>query len=75
MAPGATSPYACRGGDSVQRGTSTVVGEEPVSVGAARVAALHLHIAVIESGGARGPITEERWLEPGLACRSASPTT
>lgn len=64
-APGATSPYACRGGDSVQRGTSTVVGEEPVSVGAAKVTALHLHIAVSESGGARGPITEERWLEPG----------
>jgi hypothetical protein len=64
-APGATSPYACGGGDSVQRGTSTVVGEEPVSVGAARVTALHLHISVTESGGARGPITEERWLEPG----------
>ena len=63
--PGATSRYRCRGGDTVQRGTSTVVGEEPVSVGGAEVAAVHVRLAVVESGGARGPIAEERWLEPG----------
>jgi hypothetical protein len=62
---GATSRYGCRGGDTVQRGTSTVIGEEPVSVGGADVAAVHIRLAVAESGGARGPIVEERWLEPG----------
>jgi hypothetical protein len=70
-APGATSPYLCRGGDTVQRGTSTVVGEEAVGVGAETVTALHVRIALAESGGARGPVTEERWLEPesGLPLR------
>jgi hypothetical protein len=69
--PGAMSPYGCRGGDTVQRGTSIVVGEEPVTVGSGTVVALHVRINAVESGGARGPVTEERWLEPasGLPLR------
>ena len=42
-----------------------VVGEELVTVGGAEVAAVHVRLTAVESGGARGPIAEERWLEPG----------
>ena len=61
--PGTTLPYRCDGGDTVQRGTLTVVGTEPVDVGGARIRAVHLRIVQDDAGGARGRIEDERWLE------------
>jgi hypothetical protein len=68
---GATSRYSCRASGTVQRGTQTVVGEELVMVGSEHVPALHVRIAAAETGSVRGPIDEERWLEPssGLPLR------
>lgn len=62
-APGDERPYRCDGGDTVQRGTLTVVGTEWLDVRGARVRAVRLRIVEDDSGGARGRVEEERWLE------------
>jgi len=71
--PGAIAPYACRSSDASQRGTVAVVGEETVRVGGVGLAALHVRIRAVESGASRGPLREDRWLEPatGLPLRVA----
>jgi hypothetical protein len=68
---GARSPYRCEGGDTSQRGTIVVLGEEAVTVGSTQVEAVRLRVGVTEDGEARGPLVEERWLEPvtGLPVR------
>jgi len=63
VSAGASSGARCTSSDSVQAGTVTVVGEEQVRVGTSDVDAVHLRIATVESGGARGPTVEQRWLE------------
>ena len=67
------SRYRCRSKDSTQNGTSTVVGEETVQVGATPVRAVRIRTEAREAGGARGPLVVERWLEPetGLPLRVA----
>lgn len=69
--PGSVSPYRCDGAGTRQRGTVTVVGEEAVTVGSVAVDTVRLRISVAETGEARGPLVEERWLEPatGLPIR------
>lgn len=69
--PGTTSPYRCDGGGTRQHGTVTVIGSEAVTVAGARVETVRLRIVVTETGEARGPLVEERWLEPvsGLPVR------
>ena len=57
------SPVDCTSSDSAQRGTTTVLGVETVRVGTATVDAVHLRIDTRETGGARGPTLEHRWLE------------
>ena len=61
---GSTSPYRCDGAGTSQRGTVTVVGEETVRVASSAVDTVRLRVDVTETGEARGPIVEERWLEP-----------
>jgi len=61
--PGASSRVSCTSSDSAQSGTTTVVGEEQLRVGTADVDVVHLRIDTLESGGARGPTVEQRWLE------------
>ncbi len=53
----------CTSSDSAQDGTTTVVGEEEVRVGTVDVDVVHLRVDTLESGGARGPTVEHRWLE------------
>lgn len=60
---GSASPFRCKSSDTTQAGTVTVVGEETLRVATAAVDVIHLRIATQESGGARGPTVEERWLE------------
>lgn len=69
--PGSSSPYRCEGAGTNQRGGVTVVGEEALLVGSVRVDTVRLRIGVTETGEARGPLVEERWLEPvtGLPVR------
>jgi hypothetical protein len=55
--------HLCRAGATLQRGTVTVVGEETARVGPATVDVVRLRIAANETGDARGPLVEERWLE------------
>ena len=55
--------HLCRAGATLQRGTVTVVGEETARVGAATVDVVRLRIDATETGDARGPLVEERWLE------------
>jgi hypothetical protein len=73
VATGATSSLRCTSADSAQRGTTTVVGEETLRVGTADVDVVHLRVETLESGGARGPTLEQRWLErdTGLPVRIA----
>lgn len=68
---GAELPYRCESADTVQEGTLTVVGLEPVVVGGATIEALRLRVEAEETGAARGTLVEERWLEPatGLPLR------
>ncbi len=68
---GSSSPYRCDGAGTQQRGTVLVVGEEAVAVGTTAVDTVRLRINVTETGEARGPLVEERWLEPvtGLPVR------
>jgi hypothetical protein len=69
--PGSTSRWRCRASDSTQDGTVAVVAADTVLVGADRIPAVHLRVVAREAGGARGPVVEERWLEPetGLPLR------
>ncbi len=71
--PGATSEVRCASDDSRQDGTTTVVGSETVRVGGVPVDVVRLRVATRQSGGARGPTVEERWLEreTGLPVRIA----
>lgn len=71
LSPGSVSRYRCRSKDSTQDGTSTVVGTETVLVGGSSVRAVHVRADAQEAGGARGPLVEDRWLEPesGLPLR------
>jgi hypothetical protein len=73
LEPGSTVPYRCASDETVQEGTLTVVGTEPVQVGSERVDALHLRIEAVETGAAEGTLVEDRWLEPvtGLPLRIA----
>jgi len=63
--------HLCRAGASLQRGTVTVVDDESALVGAATVDVVRLRADARETGEARGPLVEERWLEPetGLPVR------
>lgn len=61
--PGSSSVFSCASSDSTQRGTTTVVGEETLRVGQAEVEVVHLRTAARETGNARGPLLEQRWLE------------
>jgi hypothetical protein len=72
-APGATSRWRCRSSDTEQNGTLSVVGDDTVLVGPTAVPARRLRATVQETGGARGRLEEERWLEPatGLPLRIA----
>lgn len=63
VAAGASSGVRCTSSDSAQDGTTTVVGEEQVRVGTVDVDVVHLRVDALESGGARGPTVEHRWLE------------
>jgi hypothetical protein len=69
--PGSSSEHACTGGDTEQRGLVTVLGEETLVVGDVPVETVRLRVGVEETGEARGPLVEERWLEPvtGLPVR------
>ena len=69
--PGAKARWRCRGGDTLQVGTVTVLGRAPVLVGSTSIGALGLRMVVREQGGAHGLATEERWVEPetGLPLR------
>jgi hypothetical protein len=69
--PGLELPYRCKSSDTLQAGTLTVVGTEPVVVGGTRLDALRVRIDATETGAARGTLAEERWLEPetGLPLR------
>jgi hypothetical protein len=60
---GSPTAHLCRDGASLQRGTVTLVGEETARVGAATVDVVWLRIDARETGEARGPLVEERWLE------------
>ena len=62
-AVGGARPYRCDGGDTVQRGTLSVVGTETLDVGGVHVRSVHVLIAQDDAGAARGRIREERWLE------------
>lgn len=62
-AAGGTTPYRCDGGDTLQRGLVTVLGEETLTVAGAPVGTVRLRVGVAETGAARGPLVEERWLE------------
>jgi hypothetical protein len=70
-APGEQPRYSCSSPDTRQEGSQTVVGDEKVTVAGAEVDAVHLRIEAVERGTARGPLAEERWLEPetGLPLR------
>lgn len=63
VVPDASSKVSCTSSDSAQNGTTTVVGEEQLRVGTADVDVVHLRVDTLESGGARGPTVEQRWLE------------
>lgn len=60
---GSISPFRCSSGDTKQSGDVTVVGEETLRVGTDDIDVVHLRIAARETGGARGPTLEQRWLE------------
>jgi hypothetical protein len=70
-APDEQPRYRCSSPDTDQEGSLTVVGEEQVVVSGIPVDAVHLRIEATEAGAARGPLVEERWLEPetGLPLR------
>jgi hypothetical protein len=69
--PGSASPLRCRGADSTQDGTVSVVGPETVLVGRSLIRAVHVRAEAREAGGARGVLVDEHWLEPttGLPLR------
>jgi hypothetical protein len=69
--PATSLPWRCRSSDTRQDGTIAVVGDESVRGGSVAVEALHVRAVVQERGGARGQLSEERWLEPetGLPLR------
>lgn len=60
---GSRSRFTCTSTDSTQEGTTTVVGEETLRVGESDVEVVHLRTAARETGNARGPTLEQRWLE------------
>ncbi len=61
--PGSRSSFDCSSGDSRQKGTTTVIGEEAIRVGGAEVGVVHLRLASRQSGASRGTTVEQRWLE------------
>jgi hypothetical protein len=64
-------PYRCESSDTLQDGTLTIVGTEPVVVDGTELDAVRVRIEATETGTARGSLAEERWLEPvtGLPLR------
>lgn len=70
-AVGTRTSHICSGGDTTMAGTLDVLGIEPVRVGGTLLEAVHLRLQAEEDGVARGPLVEERWLEPetGLPLR------
>lgn len=69
--PGSRAALSCRSADTAMTGEVTVVGSEAVTVAGTEVAALRVRVRAVEDGEARGPLSEERWLEPetGLPLR------
>jgi hypothetical protein len=67
----AGGPLDCRSSDTTETGTTTVEAPETLLVGTTPVPAVHLRTTATESGGARGTLVEDRWLEPrtGLPVR------
>lgn len=70
-AASARTSHSCDGGDSTQTGDVVIVGTVPLRVGEVMVDTVHLRLRAEETGVARGPLVEERWLEPetGLPIR------
>lgn len=71
LTAGSATPHRCDGGDTVQRGLVTVIGVETLTVAGVPVETVRLRVDAAETGAARGPLLEERWLEPatGLPVR------
>lgn len=59
----ASLPYRCVTSDTTQAGTLEVVGVVALDVSGVDVETIHVRLSLRETGAARGPYEEDRWLE------------